>query len=102
MRTYPGGMRIDSSNFNPHRLVEFWQCGLQMVALNYQTPDIAMHVNTAMFEQSGNSGYMLKPRALWDSTHPLYEKLHLITKDKNANSALILQLTVNYLIFLNL
>ena len=34
MRTYPAGMRIDSSNFNP---VIFWAFGIQMVALNYQT-----------------------------------------------------------------
>jgi hypothetical protein len=34
MRSYPAGMRIDSSNFNP---VLFWAFGLQMVALNYQT-----------------------------------------------------------------
>lgn len=35
VRTYPAGMRIDSSNFNP---IMFWSFGLQMVALNYQTP----------------------------------------------------------------
>ena len=34
MRTYPAGMRIDSSNFNP---VIFWSFGIQFVALNYQT-----------------------------------------------------------------
>lgn len=34
MRTYPAGMRIDSSNFNP---VIFWSFGIQMAALNYQT-----------------------------------------------------------------
>ena len=34
MRTYPAGMRIDSSNFNP---VNFWACGIQLAALNYQT-----------------------------------------------------------------
>ena len=34
MRTYPAGMRIESSNFNP---VIFWAFGIQMVALNYQT-----------------------------------------------------------------
>jgi len=34
MRTYPAGMRIDSSNFNP---IPFWACGIQMAALNYQT-----------------------------------------------------------------
>uniref|UniRef100_A0A915IXH7 Phosphoinositide phospholipase C n=1 Tax=Romanomermis culicivorax TaxID=13658 RepID=A0A915IXH7_ROMCU len=38
VRTYPAGMRIDSSNFNPFM---FWTFGLQMVALNYQTPDAA-------------------------------------------------------------
>ena len=37
MRTYPAGMRIDSSNFNP---VIFWAFGIQMVALNYQTEGI--------------------------------------------------------------
>ena len=34
LRTYPAGMRIDSSNFNP---VNLWACGVQLVALNYQT-----------------------------------------------------------------
>lgn len=34
MRTYPAGVRIDSSNFNP---MQFWIFGIQMVALNYQT-----------------------------------------------------------------
>ncbi|KAI1731739.1 phosphatidylinositol-specific phospholipase c, Y domain-containing protein [Ditylenchus destructor] len=95
MRTYPGGMRIDSSNFNPHRLVEFWQCGLQMVALNYQTPDVAMAVNSAMFEQSGNCGYTLKPRVLWDPTHPLYGRLNPASKEPSVGgSALILMLTI--------
>lgn len=99
MRTYPGGMRIDSSNFNPQRLVDFWQCGLQMVALNYQTPDVAMAVNMAMFEQNANCGYTLKPRALWDPLHPLHNQLGSVnSKELNANSALILQITVCFLI----
>jgi len=34
MRTYPAGMRIDSSNFNP---IPMWACGIQLAALNYQT-----------------------------------------------------------------
>jgi len=34
MRTYPAGMRIDSSNFNA---IPMWACGIQMTALNYQT-----------------------------------------------------------------
>uniref|UniRef100_A0A183C4W4 Phosphoinositide phospholipase C n=1 Tax=Globodera pallida TaxID=36090 RepID=A0A183C4W4_GLOPA len=94
MRTYPGGMRIDSSNFNPQQLLEFWQCGLQMVALNYQTADVAMAVNTAMFEQFGNCGYMLKPRALWDASHPLFGKFNPFSKELNLCPALILQLTI--------
>uniref|UniRef100_A0A7E4VIV1 Phosphoinositide phospholipase C n=1 Tax=Panagrellus redivivus TaxID=6233 RepID=A0A7E4VIV1_PANRE len=91
MRTYPGGMRIDSSNFNP---VQFWQFGLQMVALNYQTADTSMAVNAAMFEQSGNCGYALKPRPLWDQTHPLFGKFNPLSKDNANTDALILQLTV--------
>uniref|UniRef100_A0A914I8L9 Phosphoinositide phospholipase C n=1 Tax=Globodera rostochiensis TaxID=31243 RepID=A0A914I8L9_GLORO len=94
MRTYPGGMRIDSSNFNPQQLLEFWQCGLQMVALNYQTADVAMAVNTAMFEQFGSCGYMLKPRALWDASHPLFGKFNPFSKELTLCPALILQLTI--------
>ncbi|KAI6197887.1 hypothetical protein M3Y94_01278600 [Aphelenchoides besseyi] len=91
MRTYPGVTRMDSSNFNP---LQFWQFGLQMVALNYQTPDIPMAINAAMFEQSGNCGYTLKPRPLWDPNHPLYGKFNPLSKDLLHCSALILQLTI--------
>lgn len=37
-------------------------------------------VNTAMFEQFGNCGYMLKPRALWDATHPLFGRFNPLSK----------------------
>jgi len=69
MRTYPAGMRIDSSNFNP---VIFWAFGIQMVALNYQTEDAALHINTAMFEQNGRCGYVKKPPVMWDKLVPIY------------------------------
>eukprot|EP00122_Pirum_gemmata_P000578 Pgem_evm1s514 len=36
-RTYPNGKRIESSNYNP---VTMWNCGIQMVALNFQTLDL--------------------------------------------------------------
>ncbi|KAI6195032.1 hypothetical protein M3Y96_01188100 [Aphelenchoides besseyi] len=91
MRTYPGVTKMDSSNFLP---MQFWQFGLQMVALNYQTPDIPMAINAAMFEQSGNCGYTLKPRPLWDPNHPLYGKFNPLSKDLLHCSALILQLTI--------
>ncbi|VDK49027.1 unnamed protein product, partial [Cylicostephanus goldi] len=52
IRTYPSAKHYDSSNFNP---INCWAHGLQMVALNFQTPDVIMAVNQAMFEQSGSS-----------------------------------------------
>nr|XP_024217236.1 1-phosphatidylinositol 4,5-bisphosphate phosphodiesterase epsilon-1 [Halyomorpha halys] len=73
MRTYPAGMRIDSSNFNP---VIFWAFGIQMVALNYQTEDSALHINTAMFEQNGRCGYVLKPAVMRDRTHMMYRRFN--------------------------
>lgn len=85
VRTYPGGMRIDSSNFNP---VHYWAFGLQMVALNFQTTDTAMAVNAAMFEQTGNCGYILKPRVLWDNSHPHYNRFNPLCKDTTSISAL--------------
>ena len=51
-------MRINSSNFNP---VSVWSCGIQMVAMNYQTlTDANLHLHSAMF--SGTPGYVLKPQ----------------------------------------
>ena len=35
VRTYPKGTRFDSSNYDP---VPMWNCGIQMVALNWQYP----------------------------------------------------------------
>lgn len=58
MRTYPAGLRIDSSNFNP---VFFWAFGIQLVAMNYQTDDLPLAINTGMFEENGSCGYVLKP-----------------------------------------
>ena len=47
VRVYPAGMRIDSSNFNP---VTVWSCGIQMVAMNYQTSaDANLHLHNSMF-----------------------------------------------------
>lgn len=42
-RVYPKGQRLDSSNYEPVRM---WNAGVQMVALNYQTPgEQTPHVN---------------------------------------------------------
>ncbi|KAH7353373.1 1-phosphatidylinositol-4,5-bisphosphate phosphodiesterase delta-1 [Plectosphaerella cucumerina] len=56
MRTYPHGMRVDSSNFDP---VIFWRAGAQVVALNWQSWDTGMILNEGMF--AGSDGYVLKP-----------------------------------------
>ena len=57
-RLYPRGRRIDSSNYDP---TPFWNCGVQMTALNYQTYDTSMQINNAKFVANGGCGYVLKP-----------------------------------------
>ncbi|ETN73900.1 Phosphatidylinositol-specific phospholipase C, X domain protein [Necator americanus] len=57
-RIYPKGARVDSSNFLPQI---FWNAGCQMVALNFQTPDVYMQLNMGKFEYNAGSGYLLKP-----------------------------------------
>ncbi|XP_016341303.1 inactive phospholipase C-like protein 2 isoform X1 [Sinocyclocheilus anshuiensis] len=57
-RIYPSPMRIDSSNMNPQ---DFWKCGCQIVAMNYQTPGLMMDLNIGWFRQNGNCGYVLRP-----------------------------------------
>ncbi|KAF9052313.1 PLC-like phosphodiesterase [Hymenopellis radicata] len=61
VRIYPKGMRLSSSNYEPHR---YWSAGAQLVALNWQTFDLGYMINHAMFQRNGRSGYVLKPKAL--------------------------------------
>jgi len=63
-RVYPKGLRAKSSNFDP---TKFWNCGVQMTALNYQTPDRAMQINQAKFRQNRCSGYVLRPEFMFSS-----------------------------------
>lgn len=64
-RVYPKNVRLNSSNFDPNT---FWRRGVQMVALNWQTYDIHMQMNQAMFAAGNDqSGYVLKPHYLRDS-----------------------------------
>lgn len=59
MRVYPNGNRIQSSNFDP---LIYWKRGVQMAALNWQTFDLGMQLNQAMFDSgTDQSGYVLKP-----------------------------------------
>ncbi|KAK2155784.1 hypothetical protein LSH36_231g00005 [Paralvinella palmiformis] len=62
-RIYPNGMRVDSSNYNPQDL---WNCGCQLVTLNYQTPGLMMDLNNGRFIQNGQCGYVLKPAIMRD------------------------------------
>ena len=61
VRTYPKGTRVDSTNYNP---LPMWRCGVQMVALNYQYPDVCIHLNQGFFRQNGGCGYVLKPAVM--------------------------------------
>lgn len=57
-RIFPAGYRIDSSNPNPQA---FWNCGCQLVALNYQSNGRMMQLYKGRFKSNGNCGYVLKP-----------------------------------------
>ncbi|KAF2838426.1 PLC-like phosphodiesterase [Patellaria atrata CBS 101060] len=62
MRVYPGFYRVSSDNFNP---LKPWRHGVQMSALNWQTYDIPMQLNQAMFAAGADrTGYVLKPKEL--------------------------------------
>ncbi|XP_034937622.1 1-phosphatidylinositol 4,5-bisphosphate phosphodiesterase epsilon-1-like [Chelonus insularis] len=91
IRTYPAGMRIDSSNFNP---VIFWAFGIQMVALNYQTDDAASHLNAAMFEQNGQCGYVRKPAVMWDKGHMMYRRFNPWDKEFDGLHSVHLTLSI--------
>uniref|UniRef100_A0A8C7Z1X6 Phosphoinositide phospholipase C n=1 Tax=Oryzias sinensis TaxID=183150 RepID=A0A8C7Z1X6_9TELE len=91
LRTYPAATRIDSTNPNP---LQFWLHGIQLVALNYQTDDLSMQLNTALFELNGGCGYVLKPAVLWDRTCPLYQQFCPMERDTENMSPASYSLTV--------
>lgn len=83
VRIYPKGLRVNSTNYEPHY---YWAVGAQLVAINLQTfgtplhscivgrgtffdqttilSDLGYMINQAMFQRNGRSGYVLKPLAL--------------------------------------
>ncbi|XP_012935284.1 1-phosphatidylinositol 4,5-bisphosphate phosphodiesterase gamma-1 isoform X2 [Aplysia californica] len=73
-RVYPKGQRVDSTNYNP---VPMWNCGCQMLALNYQTPDRAMQLNQGRFLMNGRCGYVLQPDVMRGEQYNPYEKKFL-------------------------
>jgi len=60
-RAYPKGVRVGSDNMDP---LPAWGVGLQLVALNYQTNDLPVQINRALFSLNGGLGYVLKPEGL--------------------------------------
>lgn len=81
IRCYPNARRFDSSNFSP---VTFWSCGMQLIALNYQTIDSSQILNSALFEQNNMAGYVLKPPQLWSRAHSEYGRFNPFEKKKDA------------------
>jgi phosphatidylinositol phospholipase C gamma-1 len=62
-RVYPKGTRVKSDNYDPQQM---WNFGMQLVALNYQTPDRPMWLNTGKFAANGRTGYISKPAIMLD------------------------------------
>ncbi|XP_072095417.1 1-phosphatidylinositol 4,5-bisphosphate phosphodiesterase epsilon-1 isoform X2 [Mobula birostris] len=85
LRTYPAATRIDSSNPSP---LTFWLHGIQLVALNYQTDDLPMHLNTAMFEANGGCGYVLKSPVLWDRNCRMNNQFSPLERIENMSPSL--------------
>ncbi|BFZ19735.1 hypothetical protein BsWGS_22774 [Bradybaena similaris] len=73
-RVYPKGQRVDSSNYDP---VPIWNCGSQMIALNYQTPDRSMQLNQGRFLMNGRCGYVLQPEVMRSDLFNPFEKKFL-------------------------
>lgn len=81
MRVYPSGYRVTSTNFDP---VPYWKKGVQMVALNWQTNDVALQINDALFSKS--EGYVLKPTSLQTSSR-LTKFRSILTEGNSLSSA---------------
>ncbi|XP_055502569.1 1-phosphatidylinositol 4,5-bisphosphate phosphodiesterase epsilon-1 isoform X3 [Leucoraja erinacea] len=85
LRTYPAATRIDSSNPSP---LLYWLHGIQLVALNYQTDDLPMHLNAAMFEANGGCGYVLKSSVLWDRNCRMNNQFSPLERIENMSPSL--------------
>ncbi|CAP26450.1 Protein CBR-PLC-4 [Caenorhabditis briggsae] len=67
VKSYPKGLRQDSSNMHP---IVSWLCGIQSVAMNFQTAGEELDLNAGLFRSNGNCGYVLKPGCLLDGVDP--------------------------------
>ncbi|KAM9343985.1 inactive phospholipase C-like protein 1 [Pholidichthys leucotaenia] len=62
-RVRPSSVRLDSSNPNPEG---YWKGGIQLVALNQQTPGAMLDLHRGRFSQNGGCGYVLRPAVMRD------------------------------------
>uniref|UniRef100_A0A3Q3KPX1 Phosphoinositide phospholipase C n=1 Tax=Monopterus albus TaxID=43700 RepID=A0A3Q3KPX1_MONAL len=62
-RVRPSSVRLDSSNPNPQG---YWKGGVQLVALNQQTPGAMLDLHRGRFLQNGGCGYVLRPAVMTD------------------------------------
>ncbi|KAM9710276.1 LOW QUALITY PROTEIN: inactive phospholipase C-like protein 1 [Menidia menidia] len=60
-RVRPSSVRLDSSNPNP---LGYWKGGVQLVALNQQTPGAMLDLSRGRFAQNGGCGYVLRPAVM--------------------------------------
>mmetsp|Transcript_8340 Transcript_8340/g.20361 ORF Transcript_8340/g.20361 Transcript_8340/m.20361 type:complete len:611 (+) Transcript_8340:70-1902(+) len=58
-RAYPKATNVLSENFDPLRA---WELGVELAALNWQTPGLAMDLNNALFLRNRGVGFVLKPK----------------------------------------
>ncbi|KAL6728359.1 hypothetical protein Aduo_010138 [Ancylostoma duodenale] len=79
----PNVTRADSSNLNPQ---EFWNHGIQMVGINYQTPGLMVDLQEGRFAENGGCGYVLKPSVMNEDL--------FIAGDKLPNTPQILHLRI--------
>lgn len=56
--------------------------------------DTAMALNTSMFEQNGQSGFVLKPAVMWDKSHMMYNHFNPMDKEFDGLHATVLTLQV--------
>lgn len=56
--------------------------------------DTAIAINTAMFEQNGQSGYVLKPAVTWDKSHVMYNHFNPLDKEFDGLHTTVLTLHV--------
>jgi hypothetical protein len=61
VKSYPSSVRQDSSNMCP---IPSLLCGVQSIAMNFQTPDEGFDLINGLFMINGGAGYVLKPEIL--------------------------------------